>query len=101
MLSHVAIDRYTGGALQGALYNEEVLQPEQELTVDLYVEAAAFADHEFYNTTTNTTTTVKGDHVRQAFECALDDLCAGRLPLGGGTSRGHGTFSGTLQKPEA
>ena len=34
--------------------------------------------------------------VMKALELALDDICKGMLPLGGGVNRGHGTFSGVI-----
>jgi hypothetical protein len=33
--------------------------------------------------------------IREAVRLTLDDLCEGRLTLGGSAMRGHGIFSGT------
>ena len=34
----------------------------------------------------------------KAWEAALDDLCSGALPLGGGVNLGHGRFHGKWEK---
>ncbi len=79
IVNHVSIDRFTGGALDGALFTERVTDGAgmQPLALDIYVQQEAF----------------KGDAtIRSAFEKALDDLRSGMLPLGGGTNRGNGIF---------
>jgi len=80
LLNHVAIDRFTGGAMDGALFSEEVAANKEQFTMEILVKED-----------------VKADYL-QAFECALNDLCTGMLPLGGGTMRGHGCFNGELYK---
>ena len=83
IFNHVSIDRFTGGAMDGALYNERVIHMEHPLNLKIVVEAEAF----------------KGQpHVEEAFECALKDLTSGMLPLGGHTMRGHGCFNGGIVK---
>ncbi|MBI4664152.1 MAG: hypothetical protein HY735_35600 [Verrucomicrobia bacterium] len=79
-LPHVAIDRFTGGTLGGALFSESprwrggpfelkftVLQPEQLPSL-----------------------------ARQALHAALTDLVEARLPIGGGAMRGRGFCRGEL-----
>ena len=84
--NHVAIDRFTGGAIDGALYDEHVPTNENTFsTLKILVEKDAFKDK-------------KGEIIRQAFENTLDDLCNGMLPLGGGVMRGHGCFEGKWEK---
>ena len=86
IFNHVSIDRFTGGAMNGALFDEKVcgngavFEP-----MKIYVEKSAFEGN---------------INVRKAFEKALEDICTGMLPLGGSTMRGHGCFTGTLVKPE-
>lgn len=86
VFNHVSIDRFTGGAMNGALFDEKVcgngavFEP-----MKIYVEKSAFEGNV---------------NVRKAFEKALEDICTGMLPLGGSTMRGHGCFTGTLVKPE-
>lgn len=84
--NHVAIDRFTGGAMEGALFSEKALYfPKNEAVntfqLTLLVEKDA----------------LKEDSVKQAWEATLSDLCEGYLALGGGTNRGHGLFEGNYQ----
>jgi CRISPR/Cas system CSM-associated protein Csm3 (group 7 of RAMP superfamily) len=80
LLNHVAIDRFTGGAMDGALFSEEVTATKEQFTLNIFLKED-----------------VKAEYL-QAFECALNDLCTGMLPLGGGTMRGHGCFNGEFYK---
>lgn len=81
IFNHVAIDRFTGGAMDGALFSEKVSNLlDDEFNFDVYVKYA------------------KDDQIKQALECALTDICKGLLPLGGMTTKGHGMFTGTLSK---
>lgn len=84
ILNHVSIDRFTGGAIDGALFNEKVTTGiEKKIQLEILVDTAAFEVED-------------GDKIKQAFECALKDICTGMLPLGGGVMRGHGCFKGKL-----
>lgn len=81
LLNHVAIDKFTGGVMDGALFTEKTtIGRGQTLVEHIYVRREALADAD----------------VRTAFEQALHDLADGLLPLGGGVNRGHGIFTGTL-----
>ncbi len=79
IFNHVAIDRFTGGAIDGALFEERVVQFTEPQTISILVETAAF----------------ENNMIKQAFKCALDDLVEGRLALGGNTTKGHGIFKGS------
>jgi CRISPR/Cas system CMR subunit Cmr4 (Cas7 group RAMP superfamily) len=79
VLNHVSIDRFTGGAIDGALFSEEVYGDDNIYTLHLKVKSSAFQKND--------------RHIREAFEKALDDIKTGMLPLGGGTMRGHGRFN--------
>ncbi len=82
ILNHVAIDRFTGGAMDSALFNEEVVYGKgTSYTLSIQVDKKDLKD----------------EYIK-AFELALDDLKTGMLPLGGGTMRGHGRFTGTVTK---
>lgn len=84
VLNHVSIDRFTGGAIDGALFNEETLYAKGHTYImKLIVNNAAFT---------------KNDLVKTAFEDTLKDLCSGMLPLGGGVNRGNGCFEGTIKR---
>lgn len=80
IFSHVRIDRYTGGALDGALYQEKATRTDA-FTLSLLVEEAA----------------LEKPKIKEAFEAALDDLSSGRLQLGGRTTKGHGVFNGDVK----
>lgn len=79
ILNHVSIDRFTGGAIDGALFNEQTLYAKGEtFNIDIMIADEALADKD----------------VRAAFESALKDIANGMLPLGGGVNRGNGVFNG-------
>ena len=81
-LTHVVIDSFTGGGIEGGLFNEEVTFKNDggnTFTLEILVERA-FAEDE------------KNSDIMKAFSMALDDLNSGMLPLGGGANRGHGRF---------
>ncbi|MEZ5038502.1 MAG: RAMP superfamily CRISPR-associated protein [Saprospiraceae bacterium] len=82
VFNHVAIDRFTGGAIDGALFQEEVITT-AEFILDIYIEKVFLEN-------------AKNASFKQAFENTLNDLCEGRLQLGGNTTKGHGTFSGKI-----
>jgi CRISPR/Cas system CMR subunit Cmr4 (Cas7 group RAMP superfamily) len=87
IFNHVAIDRFTGGAMEGALFSEKVSYFEDKnevITLDIFVDNYP----EF------------GENIIEAFEEALKDICKGLLPLGGMTTKGHGIFTGNLFKDD-
>lgn len=77
---HVAIDRFTSGAIDGALFQEKTIAQEDVWEVEILVEKGV--DEAFL----------------KAFEAALEDVTTGMLPLGGATTKGHGVFTGELLK---
>ncbi len=87
ILNHVAIDRFTGGAIDGALFQEEVLYGG-----DTIFEMKMLLDKASCETTTDN----DSENIIKAFENALTDISIGMLPLGGGVNRGHGSFNGEL-----
>lgn len=80
LLNHVSIDRFTGGTIDGALFTEQV---------DYLPKGTN------YEMTISLDSTFEDEDLKCAFERALDDICEGLLPLGGGVSRGNGIFTGT------
>ena len=83
VLPHIRIDKFTGGVMDGALFQEKVtLGKGKHIIETLYVNNDALSD------------TI----IKEAFEHALSDICTGMLPLGGGTNRGNGIFTGALHK---
>jgi CRISPR/Cas system CSM-associated protein Csm3 (group 7 of RAMP superfamily) len=76
VLNHVSIDRFTGGALPGALFTEKALFQSGGFDFAVHImdaQGVAAAS-------------------RKAFLCALEDLAEGRLSVGAGGARGNGTF---------
>ena len=82
ILNHVSIDRFTGGALETALFSEKVVGTEALYHLDIWVEKDALNDED----------------IKFAFEQTLKDLVNEQLPLGGGTMRGHGMMQGNILK---
>lgn len=83
IFNHVAIDRFTGGAMDGALFSEKVSRLKEGI-----IELNIYLDKTF----------TEDDLTLQAFENALLDITKGLLPLGGMTTKGHGIFTGSLSK---
>ena len=84
ILHHVKIDRFTNAPIDGALFQEKVTD----------------ANGEEFCTTICIPEQVAEQNAIESFEQALDDLCNGLLPLGGGVNRGHGRFTGYYKKTE-
>lgn len=86
LLNHVTIDRITGGTIDGHLFTEKVINGRgMKFDLNLQVNKDVFQGED-------------GHRIKCAFDCALDDICKGLLPLGGGTNRGHGIFTGSIIK---
>ena len=81
LINHVALDQLTGGAMSGVLFTEKASFQCQPFDFTLHVATDAF----------------KKPKVEEALEAAIEDICEGRLPLGGGVNRGQGVFSGTYE----
>lgn len=80
VFDHVKIDRYTGGASEGALFQEKtVFNNNQSFVLNMYVNEDSLST----------------SAIKNAWHNTLLDLCEGRLPLGGRTTKGHGYFTGT------
>ena len=80
ILNHIAIDRFTGGAIDGALFSEKTTYGK---------------GHDFTLTILAKERALEGG-IQESLEAAMMDICKGMLPLGGGVNRGNGAFSGTL-----
>lgn len=73
-LSRNSIDRFTGGTLNGVLFQEENVQVSQTFETCIYLDKTIDKNSDQY----------------KAFIWAVDDLKAGRLALGGGSGHGLG-----------
>ncbi len=80
VFDHVAIDRFTGGGIDGALFQEKTTAQSDVWEIEILLENGV--EEVYVN----------------AFEATLNDICNGMLPLGGATTKGHGVFSGTWSK---
>ena len=94
IFNHVAIDRFTGGAVDSALFSEKVSyfkdrakheQGEDKIKFDITLLDVDLDQEEHKN-------------YISAFEEALHDMTTGLLPLGGMTTKGHGIFTGKFIK---
>ena len=74
IFDHVKIDRFTGGAIDSALFNEKTIASRDTWRVEILLSQE-----------------IDGK-VKEAFEATLEDLAKGWLPLGGKVNRGHGVF---------
>ena len=84
LLNHVSIDRFTGGAIDSALFTEKVLKQKERFELEMLVNTKVFRDED----------------IKKAFEFTIEDICKGMLPLGGGVMRGHGVFTGRCPQVE-
>ncbi len=82
---HVSIDRFTGGAIDGHLFQEKTI--------------AKNGDDDWYDIEILLEKNITQEYIK-AFELALKDICNGMLSLGGMTTKGHGVFSGKLYRDE-
>jgi len=80
---HVAIDRFTGGAMDGALFQEKTIAQKDEWEIEILLEEEKKEDTEYKKYII-------------AFESALSDITTGMLSLGGMTTKGHGVFNGEV-----
>lgn len=86
LFAHNSIDRFTGGTIDGALFQEKTnISPAFKL--DIFVANA-----------TNIADSQDFEIALKSFESALCDICTSLLPLGAASSKGHGFFSGDLEK---
>lgn len=99
VLNHVAIDRFTGGAIDGALFAEKAAywhsdnQDNYPLRLDILIDETNIIKI-INKHNENSAKKISYQKVFDAFDAALTDLCEGRLPLGGSVNRGHGIFNG-------
>ena len=86
--NHVKIDRFTGGAIEGALFDEEALITHPNEPEKLELELLVDVDERIN----------EDQRIILAFEETLKDVCKGLLPLGGNVNKGYGQFDGKLLK---
>ncbi len=85
VLPHIKIDKFTGGVMDGALFQEKAtLGKGRSICETIYVRSDVLQD----------------EKMRDAFNHTVQDICNGMLPLGGGTNRGNGIFTGSFEVEE-
>ena len=83
VFNHVKIDRFTGGAFPGALYNEEAMYLKgHDFMLKYWLDEKSLEARCKDNK----------DMIMTAIERVIEDIQKGLLPLGGLTNRGHGCF---------
>ena len=83
VFNHVKIDRFTGGAIDGALFQEKAYYgANADIYLEIYVKSQALNE----------------PSIRQAWENTVADLLQGGVPLGGMTTKGHGFFNGIVKE---
>ncbi len=80
VFDHVSIDRFTGGAIEGALFQEKTIADNRDYTIEIVLENGIEKEY------------------TECFEKALKDICKGQLQLGGLITKGHGIFTGKVYK---
>jgi len=83
-MMHNAIDRFTGGVRRHVLYEEELAWGG---ALELGIAVVGWDGLDAIT--------------REAFDLALADLVEGRLPIGGGTGKGHGFLDGEILEDSA
>jgi CRISPR/Cas system CSM-associated protein Csm3 (group 7 of RAMP superfamily) len=82
----VKIDKFTSGAMEGALFSEKVVENKGlEFKTTILVKNSKEEDYA---------------KALSYLEKALDDIDRGTLTLGGGSGRGHGAFKCKWTKTE-
>ncbi len=81
VFDHVSIDRFTGGAIDGALFQEKTVHTKEEIKLEILLDK-----------------NIEDEKAIESFEKTLDDLTSGMLSLGGATTKGHGIFTGEWKK---
>lgn len=104
LFSHVAIDRFTGAGIDGALFFEKVTYGANysfffNILINVTDAKKLYSESiESFSKKIPVDKSLGFNVVMKAFEFALKDITTGIIPLGGGTNRGHGTFKGQFNK---
>ncbi len=90
---HVSIDRFTGGARNGALFIEELVQIDQVEGMKLHI----IIDEQLFKARlVELNLPIDEKPIMDAFQAAVNDLCNNRLALG---AKSSGYFTGTCTPP--
>ena len=86
VFDHVSIDRFTGGAIDSALFQEKTIASKETFTLEILINKDKVKEND------------ESKVALEAFEKALKDITTGMLSLGGATTKGHGVFTGIVLK---
>lgn len=81
VFDHVSIDRFTGGAIDSALFQEKTVASKENFSLEILIKKD-----------------IEDVKAIEAFEKTLKEITTGMLSLGGATTKGHGVFTGKLLK---
>ncbi len=97
LFNHVSLDRFTGGAIEGALFSEKAAWGHDAYYKTVIVIDESGLENACKNEWGEENLKDRVAEVKSVFMAAIDDLCKGRLLLGGGVNRGHGIFTGKYE----
>jgi len=83
VFDHVSIDRFTGGAIDSALFQEKTIASKETFIIEILINENKVKE--------------KDKVALEALKKALEDITTGMLSLRGATTKGHGIFTGELK----
>ena len=101
VFEHVSIDRFTGGAIDAALFQEKAIAQRNNFEIEVEIEPDKTDKKGKKRSGFCVEILVKSNVPKaslDAFEAALNDVIKGHLPLGGATTKGYGFFKGEVVK---
>lgn len=103
LFNHVSIDTFTSAGINGALYNEKsCYKSPEDIKLTIIVKVKDFESN--FDVVKSIAPIPAEDEeifrarIWESLENSLDDICQGRLQLGGLVNKGHGRFNGTWNK---
>lgn len=95
VFNHVAIDRFTGGSIEGALFNEKATWGKgQTYKTTLSIDESGIRKACEKENLKSNDSPVDCQMVMKALNASISDVCNGMLPLGGRVNKGFGVFKG-------
>lgn len=101
VFEHVSIDRFTGGAIDAALFQEKAIAQRNNFEIEVEIEPDKTDKKGKKRSGFCVEILVKSNVSKaslDAFEATLNDVIKGHLPLGGATTKGYGFFKGEVVK---
>ncbi len=101
VFEHISIDRFTGGVIDSALFQEKAIAQRNNFEIEVEIESDKVDKKGKKRSGFCVEILVKNNVSKaslDAFEAALNDVIKGHLPLGGATTKGYGFFKGEVMK---